>query len=297
MIGEDPYPSRRGGEAVVKPRRDPVLHGKTGDRTPGLLGAEALSHYEECGLLRLEGLLGQDESNRLAAEAEDLLHTRRDDASPKVVREPGGDEIRSIFEVHEDSAVVRDLVKASKLSEVVRQILGGPIYVHQSRINYKPAFHGQPFHWHSDFETWHVEDGMPRMRALSASIGLTPNRNDNGPLLLIPGSHRYYVSCPGVTPEAHWERSLRRQEAGIPPEPIVRALAEGGAIESATGPPGSVTLFDCNVMHGSNGNITPFPRTNLFLVFNRVDNALGPPYSGQPPRPQHVANRRPEPLP
>jgi ectoine hydroxylase len=49
-------------------------------------------------------------------------------------------------------------------------------------------------------------------------------------------------------------------------------------------------------MHGSNGNITPWPRSNLFLVYNSVENALEAPFSGQAPRPPHIASRHFEPL-
>lgn len=66
---------------------------------------------------------------------------------------------------------------------------GGDVYIHQSRINDKFGFKGSGFNWHSDLETWHSEDGMPRMRALSASLMLTDNNEFNGPLMLIPGSH------------------------------------------------------------------------------------------------------------
>jgi ectoine hydroxylase len=44
-------------------------------------------------------------------------------------------------------------------------------------------------------------------------------------------------------------------------------------------------------MHGSNGNITPFPRSNVFVVFNSVDNVLEDPYAAPAPRPSHIAAR------
>src|SRR3546814_19751740 len=72
-------------------------------------------------------------------------------------------------------------------------------YIHQSRLNYKPGFKGKEFYWHSDFETWHVEDGMPRMRALSMSVLLAENTPHNGPLMLIPGSHQSFLTCVGET--------------------------------------------------------------------------------------------------
>jgi ectoine hydroxylase len=297
MTRDDVYPSRVGGEAAVLPRRDPVVHTTGSTRDVGPLSGVDLARFRQKGYLCFDSLFGPDELKRLDDETERLLHARRGDPSPKVVREPGDDEVRSIFEVHEDESAFRALIRHPLLVELAEQILGGRVYVHQSRINYKPAFRGQPFHWHSDFETWHVEDGMPRMRAFSLSIALSENRADNGPLMVIPASHHRFVSCPGRTPEAHFERSLRRQEAGVPPESIVATMARSNGIDSPTGPPGSVTLFDCNLMHGSNGNITPFARTNLFLVFNSVENALRSPFSGQPPRPTYIAAKNPKPLP
>lgn len=91
--------------------------------------------------------------------------------------------------------------------------------------------------------------------------------------------------------------SLRRQQFGVPDRDTLAWLAERVGIEAPTGPPGSALLFDCNTMHGSNGNITPFPRSNIFFVYNSVHNALVDPFGGLPPRPEHIASRRFEPLP
>lgn len=174
---------------------------------------------------------------------------------------------------------------------MARQILASEVYLHQSRINRKPGFRGREFYWHSDFETWHVEDGMPRMRALSCSILLTDNFAFNGPLLVMPGSHREYIACEGKTPPDHFKRSLRRQEYGVPSEGRIRDLAGRFGIEGPIGPAGSVLFFDCNLMHGSNGNITPYPRTNIFFVFNSVLNRVEKPFCGLAPRPEYIASR------
>lgn len=295
MTRRDAYPSRVGGAAVVLPRKDPVVHGDREAADDGLLSTEALREYEERGALSFASLLPGDGIEPIARRAA-LLREQAPDGAPEVVREPGSDEVRSIFAVHESDPVIRSLVEDPRIHGLAARILGGPVYVHQSRINYKPAFTGREFYWHSDFETWHVEDGMPRMRACSLSISLTENRVENGPVLFIPGSHRHYVSCPGETPEDNYKRSLRSQEIGVPPHEVLEKLAFEGGVESPTGPAGSALLFDCNVMHGSNGNITPFARTNLFLVFNSVENALEAPFSGGRPRPEFVATRTPRPL-
>ncbi|HBP75798.1 MAG TPA: ectoine hydroxylase, partial [Alcanivorax sp.] len=145
--------------------------------------------------------------------------------------------------------------------------------------------------WHSDFETWHSEDGMPRMRAISASIMLTDNNEFNGPLMLIPGSHHYFVPCQGVTPKDNWKDSLKSQRLGVPSQENLAELVEQGGIQAPKGPPGSLLLFECNTLHASNKNLSPWPRSNLFFVYNSVDNTLEDPYCGHQPRPDFLANR------
>jgi ectoine hydroxylase-related dioxygenase (phytanoyl-CoA dioxygenase family) len=150
------------------------------------------------------------------------------------------------------------------------------VYLHQSRLNYKPGFTGKEFYWHSDFETWHAEDGMPRMRAISASILLTDNDALNGPLMLMPGSHRTFVACAGETPDDN--HKIVAQEAGVGVPSHDSADPDGPnrfGIDYAAGKAGTVVLFDCNTLHGSNGNITPFPRSNAFFVYNAWSNKVG----------------------
>lgn len=285
---KDLYPSRAAAEPTLSERLDPVLHGEP----TGALTRYQRDAFRADGFLTFSGFFPQEEVRELQAEAErlrrlDELHGRDD-----VITEPESEEIRSIFRIHETSELFDRVTRDRRILSKVQEILGGGVYVHQSRINYKPGFRGKEFYWHSDFETWHVEDGMPRMRAVSCSIALTPNYEVNGPLMLVPGSHQYFLSCVGETPEDHYKESLRKQEVGVPdPEGLEKLVDLGGGIAAPTGPAGSVTMFECNTMHGSSSNITPFPRTNLFVVYNSVDNALVAPFSGQKPRPDYLGHR------
>jgi ectoine hydroxylase len=197
-----------------------------------------------------------------------------------------------VFRVHELHPRFGRLARDPRLADAARQILGSDVYMHQSRVNLKPGFTGKEFYWHSDFETWHVEDGMPRMRALSVSLALTDNHPFNGPLMLIPGSHRVYVACVGATPEDHYKHSLKKQEYGVPDPQSLTALATEHGIETPIGPAGSAVFFDCNTMHGSNSNISPFPRSNVFFVYNSLANRVQDPFCGLAPRPEHIATRR-----
>lgn len=290
VVMEDLYPSRIEEKPRLLARKDPVVYTQPFAGT-GPLDAERLALYEQNGYLNLKSFFSAEEVKALKDELGKLWQEGRESERKEVIREPQSQEVRSIFAVHRDNAVFRQLSQHPRLVAIIEQILGSDVYLHQSRINYKHGFTGKEFYWHSDFETWHVEDGMPRMRALSCSIALEENHHFNGPLLLIPGSHKQFVTCVGKTPDAHYEKSLRKQEYGVPDQASLQKLVERHGIDTAVGPAGTVTLFDCNVMHGSNGNISPYPRSNVFFVYNSVENRLVEPFSGQKPRPDYIATR------
>lgn len=286
---QDAYPSRLYREPRHLTRQDPVVYNHSINQ--GEINEEQLAFYDKNGYLLLDSFFEEDLVQFWKKELARLWGDNRCSDKSEVIREPGSDEIRSIFAVHRDNEVCRQIAENQRIQEIVQQILGSEVYVHQSRINFKQGFTGKEFYWHSDFETWHVEDGMPRMRALSCSIALEDNHANNGPLMVVPGSHRTFVSCVGESPVDNYKSSLRRQEYGVPDQESLKYLAEQGGIVAPTGKAGSILLFDCNLMHGSNSNITPDPRSNIFIVYNSVQNKLNVPYSGKPPRPDFIAAR------
>lgn len=285
----DVYPSRIESEPKWLERKDPVVY-STGINDCGLTD-EQVQFYEENGYLFIENYFSNEEVARYKTEMTRLWENGKHVEADEIIREPGSHEVRSIFAVHRDNAVFASLSQHVKLRRAVEYLLGGDVYVHQSRINFKPGFTGKEFYWHSDFETWHVEDGMPLMRALSCSIALEDNYHYNGPLMVVPGSHKQFVSCVGRTPDEHFKQSLRKQEYGVPDQGSLTRLVEEGGIETPVGKAGSIVIFDCNIMHGSNSNISPKPRSNVFMVFNSVENKLVDPYSGLKPRPAFIATR------
>jgi ectoine hydroxylase len=287
-----PYPTRVSCTPSTLPRREPVAWGTAGD---GPLGDDDLARFSEAGYLLIEDLVGDDRLGSLLEEVQRLLEVT-DVSDERVIRERGSTSVRSLFEVHRMSDVFAELASEPRLAGVARQLLGSEVYLHQSRLNLKPGFRGKDFFWHSDFETWHAEDGMPRMRAVSLSLALSRNTECNGSLMVIPGSHRLFVACAGATPADHYRSSLRAQEYGVPADEALRELVEEGGIDLVLGRAGSGAFFDCNLMHGSASNISPDPRRNLFFVFNSVDNELAEPFYAPRPRPEFIASREFQPV-
>ncbi|MGW0158893.1 ectoine hydroxylase [Mycobacterium sp. NPDC003323] len=281
----DPYPSRLDHAITPIERQDPVVWGGT----DGPLGAADIDAYTEGGYLIRPETVAADTVTPLGNEIDRLAADLGSD-DPRVIREPRGT-IRSIFQPHLLSELIADVVRLDTVLPVARQLLGSDVYIHQARINLMPGFTGSGFYWHSDFETWHAEDGMPRMRAVSCSIALTRNYPYNGSLMVIPGSHRTFYPCVGATPDNHHQQSLVAQQFGVPDENTLTKAVDQCGIDQFTGAAGTALWFDCNLLHGSGSNITPLPRSNVFLVFNSVENRLLDPYAADGIRPEHLAAR------
>ncbi len=286
----DLYPTRIPRHSRWQERLDPVVHATDSSGAP--ISKEGVEGFDRDGYLVFPGMYDLREVQLFLKEAQRIREDPRIAASEKTVLEPQSRVVRSVFDIHRDNPLFASLSEDLRIAGIARFLLGGDVYLHQSRLNFKPGFNGKEFYWHSDFETWHAEDGMPRMRALSCSVLLTENTVANGPLMVMPGSHRQFIPCVGETPENHYRESLRKQEYGVPDHESLETLANRHGIVPVTGPPGTVIFFDCNLMHGSNSNITPLPRTNLFFVFNQVDNAVNDGLRKQSPRPDFIAERK-----
>ena len=283
---EDRSPTRLDHAIAPIPRIGPVVWGR---RSDGPLRARELDRFAELGYLVRSDTIGDRLVAGLRGEL-DRVAADLDPDDPRVIREPGGS-IRSIFEPHLLSDLVAQVVSLDTVLPVARQLLGGEVYIHQARINLMPGFTGTGFYWHSDFETWHAEDGMPDIRAVSCSIALTHNHPYNGSLMVIPGSHRTFYPCVGATPDNNHDTSLVSQQVGVPDQTtLIKAVDEYG-IDQFTGPAGTALWFDANLLHGSGSNITPLPRSYVFLVFNAVDYALREPFAARRRRPGYLAAR------
>lgn len=285
---EDLFPTRLATPGDFIERTQPAVWGSVDD---GPFTASELEAHEQRGFTILDDFITPDDVALYSAELDRLAADPALKDDSRLITERTTGTVRSVFEVEKLSQVLEALARDPKVLDRARQIVGSEVYLHQTRINYMPSFTGTGFYWHSDFETWHAEDGMPVPRSVSLSIALTDNYPFNGGLMVMPGSHRTFVPAVGETPDNNHEQSLQAQEAGVPSHAAITALADRYGIDQFTGAAGSALWFDSNIMHGSGNNITPYARSNVFMVFNSVENTLVDPYAAKSPRPEHIANR------
>jgi ectoine hydroxylase len=279
---KDLYPSRANEEKIIK-RVDKAVYSteKIGKYS---LDEKELEVYEKNGFIIIPEAFSEKEIKKFRQELKQLELNEKLWKKEEFISEPNDNKLRTIFNQHLFSKIYKKLSKDPRILDKVIQILGSDVYIHHGRINVKRAYQGKSFPWHSDFETWHSEDGLPNCRCLSAWLMLTDNTQFNGPLYLIKESHKKFVSCKGITPKDNYKKSLKKQEYGVPSINAIKQLSKNDKLVSAIGKAGTLVLHDGNILHGSADNISPDDRTNIFFVYNSVKNTPVKPFSSKSPR-------------
>ena len=239
------------------------------------LTAQQIEEFRSEGWLFLPEVFDSEEVSLLKAEAEAIYRQHR----PEVWREKSGAP-RTAFAAHTYREPFRVLGAHPRLILPVEQIFGEKLYMHQFKINAKSAFTGEVWQWHQDYGTWKRDDGMPEPRAMNISVFLDEVMHINGPLLLVPKSQ-----TSGDLKASHDTETTSYPLWTLDEETVTRLVREGGIV-APTGKPGGVLMFHANLVHGSAGNITPYPRKIVYLTLNAVSN-----YIRTPTRPEFIAHR------
>lgn len=218
------------------------------------------------GYLFLPELFTPEEIAVLRTEAEAIYASDR----PEIWREKNGAP-RTAFAAHTYNEAFRLLSAHPRMIEPIEQIFGEKLYMHQFKINAKSAFAGEVWQWHQDYGTWARDDGMPEPRAMNIAVFLDEVMPINGPLMLVPRSFQA-----GVLDAKHDLETTSYPLWTLDEATVTRLVQEGGIV-CPTGKPGGMLLFHGNLVHGSAGNITPYPRKIVYLTLNAVSNAIRTP--------------------
>lgn len=229
------------------------------------LTTDQLQEFDKTGYLFLPGMFPVEEAKLLSAEAQTLYATKR----KEVQYEPSG-VARTAFAAHTYNESFRRLSAHPNLIEPVEQLLGGPVYMHQFRVNARAAFDSDTWQWHQNYGTWKRDHGMPAPRAVNIAIFLDDVIVANSPLLFIPGSHKHGV----VEVDAdHDMQTCNNAPCGLNREKVTE-LADASGCVTPTGPAGSMLLFSSLLVHASLPNISPCNRTVVYSSLCHVDNHI-----------------------
>jgi ectoine hydroxylase-related dioxygenase (phytanoyl-CoA dioxygenase family) len=223
-----------------------------------MLDRNQIESFRENGFLVVEDAVEPDLLRRLQSNFALWVEESRGhgepfgeslDGRPRFDLEPGHSaeapalrRVASPIEISED---FRRAAMDSRLVDAVADLIGPDIKLHHSKINSKLPGAATSVKWHQDFPfTPHSNDDL-----VTALLMLDQVTERNGPLEVVPGSHRGPLHSLW-----HDDRFTGAAEA-------VRC----------TGPAGAVCLMHTRLLHGSAPNRSSDPRTLFIVVYSAED--------------------------
>ena len=227
-----------------------------------MLSTAQLCNYSNEGYVFVPELLPLAEISAVMTQLPELCALQR----PEVIFEKDSQTVRSLMNIHTYSKAADKLIRNQSIIDPVKQILDSDVYVFQCILNLKRAFAGDIWQWHQDYSTYLIDDGMPANRLVNVLIFMNEVNEFNGPLMLVPGSHRGEAIMNNVddTTTPYPIRALNNHH-------VARAIEVNGVV-APKGPAGSVIFANTNIIHGSASNMSPWDRVLISLTLNSVKN-------------------------
>ena len=156
--------------------------------------------------------------------------------------------VRRIKAPHRVAPRFLDVVRSAPVVAVLQRLLGPDLRLHGSKLNIKAPQYGSPVEWHQDWAFYpHTNDDILAIGVMLDDMDLA-----NGPLLVVPGSHR------GPIYDHHYDG---RFCGAIDPASIA---AETARAVPVTGKAGAMSFHHVRLLHGSAEN-TSDRRRQLLL--------------------------------
>ncbi len=253
------------------------------------LSPDQLKRYDEEGFLFLPSVFAAQEVDALRAATGDLAAIDH----PSRVLEKDEQTVRALHGCHLYSDTMGRLTRLPRMLRPAEQILGDPAYVYQFKINFKAAFGGDVWKWHQDYIFWAKGDGMQRPDCVNVMLFLDEVTEFNGPLMLIPGSHRHGLVDVAPAGSGGWKDNVSADLTYSLSRDVIAGMVREAGIVAPKGPRGSVLVFHPNLAHGSTPNLSPWDRTMMIVTYNSVNNV---PVPVGPPRPDFLVSTDTRPL-
>jgi ectoine hydroxylase-related dioxygenase (phytanoyl-CoA dioxygenase family) len=226
-----------------------------------MLTAEQVDFYAENGYLVVPDALSPKELAELRAEVDEIIagaarvtsHTDVYDIEDG--HSPQSPKVRRIKTPHKHFDYFKRLVRHPGITATLAALIGPNIRLHGSKLNMKSAGYGAPVEWHQDWAFYpHTNDDV-----LATGILLDDCDLENGPMLVIPGSHR------GRTFDHHSDGAFCGAITGE-----LNQIAFDKAVPM-TGKAGTMSIHHARALHGSAQNTSSKPRRLLLFEYAAAD--------------------------
>jgi len=226
------------------------------------LSQEQVQYYRDNGYVKASGILSDDEVRTLVRVTDEFVEKSRSvTASDKVfdvedTHTAENPRLRRLKRPEDQHPAYAALFQHPGLLNVLRQLLGPDVRHKGLKLNLKPPSGGEPVEWHQDWAFYpHTNDDL-----LVLAIMLDDVTEENGPLMVVPGSHK------GPVLDHHQEGWFVGAVAN-PDEAtgfITKAVPLHGKV-------GDITVHHARTLHGSASNLSKHWRRLLFVTAMAAD--------------------------
>ena len=225
------------------------------------LSPEDKRFYETEGYLVVERLFGPEQLRALTAAIRQLLAGARDLPRSNAVYDlgpghsPERPQVRRIKDPHRQHPAFDAALRDPAILDIVAELLGGSVRFDHAKLNFKPAGGRAAIEWHQDWAFYpHTNDDL-----LAVGLMIEDCTPENGPLMVIPGSHK------GRVFDHHQDGCFI---GAIAPAELQDLLPKAVAL---TAPAGSVSFHHVRTIHGSRENSSASSRPLLLFSYAAVD--------------------------
>ena len=218
--------------------------------------------YNEAGYVVIDNVLSAETLAQLRTVTEGIVataatlvdHSAYIDLEPS--HTPACPKVRRIKKPHEAHPFYRTLAADPAITDRIAPFLGNDIRLRPGgKVNMKSANYGAPVEWHQDWAFYpHTNQDV-----LAVGILLDDMTEENGPLMVLPGSHK------GPLYDHHADGTfcgaIDVHEASLELNSAVTLCASAG----------SITVHHARLVHGSQLNTSGQQRRILFFEYTAAD--------------------------
>ena len=217
--------------------------------------------YREKGFVVVEDVYTTEEVAHMRAALDEIVDAARGvrthdsvyDLEPS--HSPERPRVRRIKTPWRVYPLFREMAEHPRLIAVLARLLGPALRLHGGKINLKSAEYGSAVEWHQDWAFYpHTNDDV-----LAVGVMLDDMTPDNGPLLVIPGSHLGPIH--DHHQDGRFAGAMHPQACGV----------DFSTAEAVTGRAGSCSFHHVRAIHGSARNTSGCDRRLLLYEVATAD--------------------------
>ena len=225
------------------------------------LSKDEINFYNDQGYLLVEDVISENQHKEMLALVDGFFE------KSKMIKEndnifdledghsSDNPRLKRIKQPHQHSQFFWDIIKESKIEEILRDLLGDNVSLKTSKLNTKAPGGGAAVEWHQDWAFYpHTNDNV-----LALGLMLNDVDIDNGPLMVIPESHKGPVL-------SHFNNGVFC--GAIDPDDSDFDMSKAVTL---TGKARSMTIHHARTLHGSSPNNSNRDRLVLFYECNSAD--------------------------